>query len=137
MQPSLPGEPTRRNIKAADLAAFAKVAEIVETETLLQEMVQRGDRVDPASAGLRRLWKSAASTCEPLAASGMLSIRRPTQGQEMQSKTGDPRLDALDELRAAMASIYDAKRAWTATARDDARLKELHVQWMAVMLKFG
>jgi len=52
----------------------------------------------------------------------------------MLSKTGDPRLDALDELRAA---IYDAKRAWTATPQDNARLKELHVQWMAVMFKFG
>lgn len=55
----------------------------------------------------------------------------------MLSKTGDPRLDALDELRAAMAPIYDAKLAWTATPQDNARLKELHVQWMAVMFKFG
>jgi hypothetical protein len=47
----------------------------------------------------------------------MLSVR-PTQGQEMLSKTGDPRLDALDELRAAMAPIYEAKRAWTTTPQD-------------------
>jgi hypothetical protein len=55
----------------------------------------------------------------------------------MLSKTGDARLDALDDLRAAMAPIYDAKRAWTATPQDDARLRELHIQWMAVMFKFG
>jgi hypothetical protein len=59
------------------------------------------------------------------------------EGQEMLSKTGDARLDALDDLRAAMAPIYDAKRAWTATPQDDARLRELHIQWMAVMFKFG
>jgi hypothetical protein len=32
MQSSLPAEPTRRNIKAADVADSAKVAEIVEIE---------------------------------------------------------------------------------------------------------
>jgi hypothetical protein len=66
----------------------------------------------------------------------MLSVR-PTQGQEMLSKTGDPRLDALDELTAAMAPIYEAKRAWTTTPQDNARLKELRVEWMAVMFRFG
>jgi hypothetical protein len=55
----------------------------------------------------------------------------------MQSKTGDPRLDALDEIRAAMGEIYNTKRAHTATPADDARLKKLHTQWMAVMQKLG
>jgi hypothetical protein len=55
----------------------------------------------------------------------------------MLSKTGDPRLDALDELTAAMAPIYEAKRAWTTTPQDNARLKELRVEWMAVMFRFG
>ena len=55
----------------------------------------------------------------------------------MLSKTGDPRLDALDELTAAMAPIHEAKRAWTTTPQDNARLKELRVEWMAVMFRFG
>jgi hypothetical protein len=55
----------------------------------------------------------------------------------MLSKTGDTRLDALDDLRVAMAPIYGAKRSSTATLRDDARLQELHAQWMAVMWKLA
>jgi hypothetical protein len=47
----------------------------------------------------------------------------------------DPRLDALDQIRRAMGKIYDAKRAHTATPQDDARMKELHAQWMIVMKK--
>ena len=45
-------------------------------------------------------------------------------------------VEALDAVTEAMRQIYDAKRARTATANDDVRLKELHVQWMAVMRKF-
>jgi hypothetical protein len=67
----------------------------------------------------------------------MLGVEGQMKDKRMLSKSGDPRLDALDELKAAMAPIYDAKRAWTSTPQDDARLKELHVQWMAVMFKFG
>jgi hypothetical protein len=50
---------------------------------------------------------------------------------------GDPRLGALDAVRERMRQIYDAKRAGTATVMDDVRLKDLHVQWMAVVRKFG
>ena len=45
-------------------------------------------------------------------------------------------MEALDAVTEAMRQIYVAKRARTATANDDVRLKELHVQWMAVMRKF-
>ena len=45
-------------------------------------------------------------------------------------------VEALDAVTEAMRQIYDAKQARTATANDDVRLKELHVQWMAVMRKF-
>jgi hypothetical protein len=55
----------------------------------------------------------------------------------MLRKTGDVRLDALNDLSAAMAPIYSAKRAWTATPQDDTRLNELHAQWMAVMWKLA
>ena len=51
----------------------------------------------------------------------------------MTKEWSDPRLEALDVVREAMRQIYDAKRARMATAKDDVRLKELHVQWMAVM----
>ena len=53
----------------------------------------------------------------------------------MTMKWGDPKLDALDVVRAALGKIYDAKRARTVTAKDDVRLKELHEQWMAIMQK--
>ena len=36
-----------------------------------------------------------------------------------------------------MAKIYDARRTRTATAKDDARLKALHIEWMAIMRKIG
>jgi hypothetical protein len=55
----------------------------------------------------------------------------------MAIKWGDPKLDALDVVRAALGRIYDAKRARTTTAKDDVRLKELHVEWMAIMRKLG
>jgi hypothetical protein len=55
----------------------------------------------------------------------------------MTMKWGDPKLDALDVVRAALGKIYDAKRARTATAKDDVRLKELHAEWMAIMRKLG
>jgi hypothetical protein len=35
-----------------------------------------------------------------------------------------------------MAKIYDAKRTRTETAKDDARLKDLHIKWM-VMRNIG
>jgi len=50
---------------------------------------------------------------------------------------GDPKLEALDAVRAALGRIYDAKRARTASAKDDVRLKELHAEWMAIMRKLG
>jgi hypothetical protein len=52
-------------------------------------------------------------------------------------KWGDPKLDALDVVRAALGMICDAKRARTATAKDDIRLKELHHEWMTIMRKLG
>jgi hypothetical protein len=52
-------------------------------------------------------------------------------------KWGNPKLEALDVVREAMAKIYAAKRTRTATAKDDARLKELHMEWMAIMRKIG
>lgn len=52
-------------------------------------------------------------------------------------KWGDPKLEALDVVREAMGKIYAAKRARAATAQDDVRLKELHVEWMAIMRKIG
>jgi hypothetical protein len=55
----------------------------------------------------------------------------------MTIKWGDPKLDALDEVRAALGRVYDAKRARTATAKDDVRLQELHEEWMAIMRKLG
>jgi hypothetical protein len=55
----------------------------------------------------------------------------------MTEKWDDPKLEALDVVREAMGKIYDAKRAGTATAKDDVRLKELHVEWMAIMRKIG
>jgi hypothetical protein len=51
-------------------------------------------------------------------------------------KWGNPKVGALDVVREAMAKIYDAKRTRTETAKDDARLKELHIKWM-VMRKIG
>ena len=51
----------------------------------------------------------------------------------MTFNSGDPKLEALDEVEAALRKIYDAKRDGTATAQDDIRLKKLHVEWMAVM----
>jgi hypothetical protein len=55
----------------------------------------------------------------------------------MTKEWSDPRLEALDVVREAMRQIYDAKRARMATAKDDVRLRELHVQRMAVMRRFG
>jgi hypothetical protein len=55
----------------------------------------------------------------------------------MAIKWGDPKLDALDVVRAALGRIYDAKRARTATAKDDVRHKALHIEWMAIMRKLG
>jgi hypothetical protein len=55
----------------------------------------------------------------------------------MPSRTGDARLDALDHLSESMAPIYGAKRTHTATPKDEARLKELHAQWMAVMWRLA
>jgi hypothetical protein len=55
----------------------------------------------------------------------------------MAIKWGDPKLDALDVVRAAMGKIYDAKRARTATAKDDVLLQELHEKWMALMRMLG
>jgi hypothetical protein len=55
----------------------------------------------------------------------------------MRKKSDDPRLEALDEVREAMGNIYDAKRARTATAKDDVHLGELHAEWMAIMRKLG
>ena len=50
---------------------------------------------------------------------------------------GDPKLEALDAVGAALGRIYDAKRARTASAKDDVRLKELHAEWMDIMRKLG
>jgi hypothetical protein len=55
----------------------------------------------------------------------------------MTEKWSDPNLEALDIVRDAIGKIYDAKRARTATAKDEVRLKELHVEWMAIMRKIG
>jgi hypothetical protein len=55
----------------------------------------------------------------------------------MTIKWGDPKLDALDDVRGALGRIYDTKRTRTATAKDDARLQELHEEWMAIMRKLG
>jgi molybdenum cofactor biosynthesis enzyme len=51
--------------------------------------------------------------------------------------SGDPTLEALDAVSEALRTIYDAKRNGTATAKDDLRLKKLHVEWMAIMRKIG
>jgi hypothetical protein len=55
----------------------------------------------------------------------------------MTLNSGDPKLEALDEIEAALRKIYEAKRNGTATAQDDIRLKKLHIEWMAVMWKIG
>jgi hypothetical protein len=55
----------------------------------------------------------------------------------MMVERGDAKLEALDEVEAALRKIYDAKRDGTATAQDDIRLKKLHIEWMAVMRKIG
>ena len=56
----------------------------------------------------------------------------------MTIKYGDPKLGAaLDVVSEALKKIYDAKRDGTATANDGIRLKELHVEWMAVMRQIG
>jgi hypothetical protein len=51
-------------------------------------------------------------------------------------KWGNPKVEALDVVREAMATIYDAKRTRTETAKDDARLNDLHIKWM-VMRNWG
>jgi len=56
----------------------------------------------------------------------------------MTIKSGDPKLGAaLDAVSEALKKIYDAKRDGTATAKDDIRLKKLHVEWMAIMCKIS
>jgi hypothetical protein len=56
----------------------------------------------------------------------------------MTIKSGDPKLGAaLDAVSEALKKIYDAKRDGTATAKDDIRLKKLHVEWMAIMRKIS
>jgi hypothetical protein len=45
--------------------------------------------------------------------------------------------EALDAVSEALRTIYDAKRNRTATAKDDLRLKKLHVEWMAIIRKIG
>jgi hypothetical protein len=49
----------------------------------------------------------------------------------------DPKLEALDEVEAALRKIYAAKRDGTATEQDDIRLKKLHTEWMSVMWEIG
>jgi hypothetical protein len=51
--------------------------------------------------------------------------------------SGDPTLQALDAVSEELRTIYDAKRDGTATAKDDFRLKKLHVEWMAIIRKIG
>jgi hypothetical protein len=51
--------------------------------------------------------------------------------------SGDPTHEALDAISEALRTIYDAKRNGTATAKDDFRLKELHVERMAIIRKIG
>lgn len=51
--------------------------------------------------------------------------------------SSDPTLEALDAVSEALRTIYDAKRTGTATAKDDFRLKKLHVEWMVIMRKIG
>ena len=51
--------------------------------------------------------------------------------------SGDPTHETLDAVSEALRTIYDAKRTGTATAKDDLRLKKLHVEWMAIMRKIG
>lgn len=53
------------------------------------------------------------------------------------TKDGDTRFIALDEIRKAMGKIYEAKRAGTATVKDDVALRELHKHWVAVMGQIG
>jgi hypothetical protein len=55
----------------------------------------------------------------------------------MALNSGDPKLEALDEVEAALRKIYAAKRDGTATEQDDIRLKKLHLEWMSVMWKIG
>jgi hypothetical protein len=50
---------------------------------------------------------------------------------------GDPKLEALDLVSAALQKVYTSKHAGTATAQDEIRLKQLHAEWMAVMRKIG
>ena len=51
--------------------------------------------------------------------------------------SGDPTREALDAVSEALRTIYEAKRNGTATAKDDLRLKKLHVEWMAIIRKIG
>jgi hypothetical protein len=55
----------------------------------------------------------------------------------MTLNSADPKLEALDEVEAALREIYAAKRDGTATEQDDVRLKKLHLEWMSVMWKIG
>jgi hypothetical protein len=66
----------------------------------------------------------------------------------MTKKWGDPQLDAaefaMDKFFDALAviteargKIYDKKRAGTATAEDEVRLKELQADWIAIMREIG
>jgi hypothetical protein len=55
----------------------------------------------------------------------------------MALNSGDPKLEALDEVEAALRKLYAAKRDETATKHDDIRLKKLHLEWMSLMWKIG
>jgi hypothetical protein len=55
----------------------------------------------------------------------------------MTLNSADPKLEALDEVEAALRKIYAAKQDGMATEQDDIRLKKLHLEWMSVMWKIG
>lgn len=66
----------------------------------------------------------------------------------MTKKWGDPKLDAAQfatdkffeaqsVVSEAMGKVLDARRAGTATAEDEARLKELSAQWCDLMTEVG
>jgi len=93
------------------------------------------------STAVQAVWvRASGASWRPISLSGSGDHNRPQNREDagMTIKSGDPKLGAaLDAVSEALKKIYGAKRDGTATAKDDIRLKKLHVEWMAIMCKIG